>query len=108
MSKRNLKDKKLQKDIAKKSINKLFYLAEQKALSDDLDLANRYVEIARKISMRYQLKMSAEFKRRFCKHCYQYLLPGSNCRIRLHRSRLIIFCNNCKKYTRIPLKNSSN
>ena len=108
MSKKNLKDKKFQKTIAKKRIKKLFYIAEQKALSNNFNLANRYVEIARKISMRYQLSMPTEYKRRFCKHCYQYLLPDSNCRIRIHRGRLVIYCDNCKKYTRIPLKNSCN
>lgn len=108
MSKRTSKDKKTQKIIAQKRINKLFYLAEQKALSDNLNLANRYVEIARKISMRYLLPMPTEFKRRFCKHCYSYLLPGSNCRIRIHRSKLIIYCDNCKKYTRIPINKPQN
>jgi ribonuclease P protein subunit RPR2 len=105
MSKRRSKDKQFQKSIAHKRINKLFYMAEQKALSGNLPLANRYVDIARKISMRYLLPMPSEFKRRFCKHCYSYLLPDSNCRVRIHRSKLIIYCNNCKRYTRIPLKN---
>ena len=106
--KRTMKEKKFQKIIASKRINQLFSLAEQKALSGNFDLASRYVEIARKISMRHVLPMPLEYKRRFCKHCYSYLLPSSNCRVRIHRSKLIIYCDGCKKYTRIPLKNSSN
>jgi len=105
MVKRNPRDKKIQKTIASKRIKKLFSMAEQRALSGDLNLANRYVEIARKISMRNLVSIPKDLKRRFCKHCYSYLLPGSNCRIRIHRGRLVIYCNNCKKYTRIPLKN---
>ena len=98
------KDKKNKKIIARNRIEKLFILAEKNALSGRLDLSNRYVHIARKISMKYLVQISSEFKRCFCKHCYSYLLPDVNCRIRIHRNRLIIYCKNCEKYTRIPLK----
>jgi len=97
--------KKVQGAIAKKRIIQLFLMAEKMAISGNMILANRYVEIARKISMRYKVTIPREFKRRFCKNCYKYLLPGLNCRIRIYRSRLIIYCDNCKKYTRIPIKN---
>jgi len=106
MPKRKLKDKKIQKTIARNRINQLFLLAEKYALSGRLNLANRYVDLARKISMRYLVPMPKEFKRRFCKHCYQYLLPHVTCRIRIHRGKLVIYCHNCKKYTRIPTKNT--
>jgi len=107
MSKRTLKNKKIQKTIARSRINQLSLLAEEYALSGRLNLANRYVDLARKISMRYLVPMPKEFKRRFCKHCYQYLLPNVTCRFRIHRGKLVIYCHNCKNYTRIPLKNSS-
>ena len=107
MPKRKLKDKKIQKTIAKNRINKLFLLAEKYALSGRLNLANRYVDLARKISMRYLVPMPKEFKRCFCKHCYQYMLPHVTARMRIHRGKLVIYCHNCKNYTRIPLKNSS-
>ena len=100
-------DKKIQKQIAKKRINKLFNMADQKALEGNFDYADRYVEIARKIAMRNLVSIPKEYKRKFCKHCYSYLLPGSNCRIRIHRGKLIIYCNNCNKFTRILLKNSN-
>ena len=44
--------KKQQREIAGRRIGKLFTMAEENALSGKLDLANRYVELARKISMR--------------------------------------------------------
>ena len=106
MSKRTSKDKKIQKNIANRRIRRLFVLAEENALSGKIKLADRYVELARKISMRYLVSIPGEFKRSFCKHCYKYLLPGENCRVRIHRGKLVIYCNSCKKYTRIPLKNS--
>ena len=98
-------DKKTQKKIATSRINQLFILAEQNALNGKLNFSTRYVEIARKISMRYLVPIPLEHKRRFCKHCYSYLLPHVNSRIRIHRGKIVIFCNNCKKYTRIPIKN---
>ena len=106
MIKRAAKNKKFQKTIADKRINKLFSMAEQRALSGNFNLADRYVELARKISMRYLVPIPKEYKRRFCKHCYSYLLPHVTCRIRIHRGKLIIYCHNCKRYTRIPLKNT--
>lgn len=105
MSKKKQGDKKLQKTIAKKRISKLFFMAEQNAFSGKLQLANRYVEIARKLSMRYLVPMPKEFKTRFCKHCYSYLLPDVTSRVRFNSGKIVIYCNNCQKYTRIPLKN---
>jgi ribonuclease P protein subunit RPR2 len=100
----NSKNKKHQKSIAKNRIIKLFKLAEKKALSGNLNLANRYIEIARNISMRNLVRIPNNLKRNFCKHCYCYLLPHINCRIRLHDKRIIIYCKNCNSFTRIPLK----
>jgi len=100
---KKIKDKKIQKSIAKNRIIRLFNMAEQRALSGDFELADRYVEIARRISMKNLVPIPKEFKRCFCKHCYSYLLPGTNSRFRLHRKKIIIFCKNCNKYTRFPL-----
>ena len=97
-------NKKRNQIIAKKRIKTLFELAEKEALSDKILLANRYVEIARKISMRYLIPIPKEYKRRFCKHCYSYLLPSVNSRVRINRGKMIIYCNNCNKYNRYPFK----
>jgi len=106
MTKRNARDKKQQKTIALSRIRQLFSMAEQRALSGNLPLANRYVELARKISMRHLVPIPKEYKRCFCKHCYSYLLPHTSCRMRIHRGKLVIYCHTCNKYTRIPLKNT--
>ena len=104
MSRRRILNKKMQKTIATGRINKLFVLAEANALSGEFNLSNRYVELARKISMRNSTPISARNKRRFCKHCYSYLLPNVTCRVRIHRGKIVGYCYNCRKYTRIPLK----
>jgi ribonuclease P protein subunit RPR2 len=100
----NYKNKKIQKSIARKRIINLFNLADEKALSGNLDLANRYTDIARRISMRNLVRIPDNLKRKFCKHCYVYLLPDANCRIRIHNKKVIIYCKGCNKFTRIPIK----
>ncbi len=89
--------------IAKSRIKKLFSEAD-KVFPKSKKLANRYVEIARKIAMKVNLSLPKYQKRKFCKHCYHYLRPGVNSRIRIHKSRVIIYCLDCKKFTRIPVK----
>ncbi|HEC89486.1 MAG TPA: hypothetical protein ENI44_02760 [Thermoplasmatales archaeon] len=97
-------DRKTQKKIARSRINKLFKMAEEKALKGDLKLANRYVEIARRISMRTLTRIPKKYKHRFCKHCYSYLLPGVTCRIRINRGKIVTYCYNCKRFIRRPFK----
>ncbi len=97
-------DKKNQKQIAIKRIKVLFELAYKKAVNENFELADRYVYIARKISMKYLVSIPDEYKRCFCKHCYCYLLPDVNSRFRIKKSKIIIFCKKCNKYTRILFK----
>lgn len=106
MPKKRRITKKQQKKIASRRIGKLFTMAEENALVGKLSLADRYVELARKISMRNLTPIKKEYKRRFCKHCYSYLLPTVTCRVRINRGKLVVYCHNCKKYMRIPLKNN--
>ena len=93
-----------QKRIASRRITRLFEIAEENALSGELKLSNRYVELARKISMKNLAPIPKIYKRRFCKHCYHYLLPIKTCRVRICRGKVIVFCKNCRNYNRIPIK----
>ena len=83
-----------QKRIAIRRIIKLFNLAEENALSNNLRFSDRYVELARKISMKNLTPIPKEYKRRFCKYCYHYLLPTVTCRVRIKSSKVIVFCKN--------------
>ena len=89
------------KEIAQQRIKELFAEAQ---LTKSQKYANRYVELARKIAGKARIRMPREYKRRYCKHCYTYLKSGQNARIRTRQGKLIIYCLECKKYTRIPLK----
>jgi len=90
-----------QRRIALDRINQLFAEAEG-AFKKHPERSNRYVELARKISMRIRVRIPRELKRRFCKHCNAYLVPGANCRVRTKKNMVVYFCLNCKKYMRIP------
>jgi len=90
--------------IAKERIKILFELAEKRAKKGDFDLANRYVELARKIGMRYNVNIPKDLKRKYCKYCYKFLLPGKTSRHRMKNGMLSITCLNCKKTMRYPFK----
>src|SRR5512137_1826904 len=89
--------------IAKQHITSLFTQA-QEAAGSDIKLADRYVELARKIAMKFKIRLPSEYKRMFCPHCYKFMLPGKNLRVRAHEHRIIYYCLECKKFWRKPLK----
>ncbi len=89
--------------IAKERIEELFKQAAD-IFDEEPKLADRYVEIARKISMRYKVRIPAKLKKRFCKHCYCYLVPGKNCRVRTHEGKVVYYCQKCRRYMRFPYK----
>ena len=107
MKRRYREEKKLQKYIARHRIHYLFSIAKDCAFAGMLNLSDRYVKLARKISMKYLVPIPVEYTRQFCKHCYCYLLPSSNCRVRIHHSIIITYCSNCKKFNRIPIHRRS-
>lgn len=92
-----------QKSIALERIEELFKQAELNYKKKP-NMSNKYVSLARKISSRTKTPISKNLKRRFCKHCGTFLVPGSNARIRLNNGKKSIFCMNCSKFTRIPYK----
>jgi len=94
--------KQKQKEIALQRIKVLFREAEE-IFPKNKSLANRYISLARKIAMKVHAQIPQELKRRFCKHCYNYLKAGINARIRTRDGKVIISCFECKKFTRIPI-----
>ncbi|MFP4112113.1 MAG: ribonuclease P protein component 4 [Candidatus Woesearchaeota archaeon] len=95
---------KAQKEIARQRIKELFKEAHTAFHDKSLgkEYSDRYVALARKIAMKYNIRMTSEQKRKFCKHCYSYLEPGYNARVRAREGKMVYFCENCKKYTRLP------
>jgi ribonuclease P protein subunit RPR2 len=87
------------KKIAPERIAILFEQA-QRAFSAHPERSNRYVEIARRIAMRQRIRIDREFRRQYCHHCYSYLVPGKNMRVRVHRGYVVVTCHACNKKTR--------
>ena len=71
-------------------------------MAHNIHRANRYVELARKIGMRYNVRIPRWYRRRYCKQCHSYLMPSFNCRVRLRGRKAVIFCEECGSYMRIP------
>lgn len=101
MKRQHKKKPKLHREIAIERILELFKQAELR-FKQNPELSDRYIEIARKISMKYKVKIPKELKKRYCKHCHKYLVPGANSRIRLTKQKVVYYCSNCKKYMRFP------
>jgi len=94
------------KRIAMQRIQTLFRLAKE-TFNENPPLAQRYVDLARKIAMAAKVRLPREYKRQVCKHCKSFILPGVNCRVRVKQRRephVVITCLNCGKQTRLPMK----
>ena len=94
------------KQIALERISILFENAME-ILVRDPELAQHYTDLARKIGMRYKVKMPTIYRRMICKGCKDLILPGVNCIVRTRTNRephIVITCLNCGSYMRIPLK----
>tara|TARA_Y100000310_G_scaffold345379_1_gene464296 strand:+ start:3863 stop:4162 length:300 start_codon:yes stop_codon:yes gene_type:complete len=96
-----MRNKQEEKKIARERIKILFQQAE-KIFPNNAERANKYVVQARKIAMKVNLPLG-RYKRKYCKHCYSFLRTGVNSRIRTRDGKLVIYCQGCKRYTRIPL-----
>ena len=94
----------MERRIALERMDILFRHAEQEALRGRTARARRYVDLARRIGMRYNVRVPAEFKRRFCKECLSYLLPGVNARVRFGRGRVVVTCTGCGSIQRLPYR----
>ncbi len=91
------------KKIASERIEILMQKAEE-IFARDKKRANRYAELARKIGMRYNLRLPKKWRRRICRKCLAFLKPDSNCRVRIYKGRVIITCLECKNVVRLPYR----
>ncbi|HEC87542.1 MAG TPA: hypothetical protein ENI49_06760 [Thermoplasmatales archaeon] len=101
---RTFREKAMQRKIARERIDILFHLAEDAAKKHRFDRADRYVEIARKIGMKYLVPIPKQYKYLFCKNCHRFMLPGVTCRVRTNRGKLVVSCTYCNAHRRIPLR----
>lgn len=88
-------------DIAQERVDILFDLADKELISHP-QRSYRYVELARKIAQKYNLKLSPPWKTKFCTKCQNFLKPGYNCRIRLIDQTIILKCLECGHIMKKP------
>jgi len=93
----------IHKKMAVQRIRDLFEQSRTMFVKDK-NLSNRYIKLARKMSLKYKVSIPRELKSAYCKSCFSYLMPGKNVRIRISNNKVISYCLDCKHFSRIPLK----
>jgi ribonuclease P protein subunit RPR2 len=89
--------------IAKERIRILFREA-RKEFREHPDRSRKYVKLARRIGMRYNVRIPKDLKRKFCKKCFSYLVPGVSCKVRTRSDKksVVLTCSNCGEIMRYP------
>jgi ribonuclease P protein subunit RPR2 len=72
------------KEIAKESIDMLIKIALKEK---DEALAARQARLAKKIAMRYRLRLPYAARQLYCKKCKAFIVPGRTSRIRVGRAK---------------------
>ncbi|MBI4139716.1 hypothetical protein HY483_02015 [Candidatus Woesearchaeota archaeon] len=98
--KQKIIEKHERKKIAIEEIAELFKKAENASQV----MADRCVLKAQKMAQRANIRLTREFKRKYCKHCNSHIKTGTSARIRTRNGMLIIYCYKCKKFTKQALK----
>lgn len=87
--------------IALERIHELFKQAQLQFDDHEKELANRYMYLARRLAMKYKVKVPSELKRKFCKKCLHYLVQGKNVRVRTTGAVIVYSCLDCGHKNRI-------
>lgn len=91
--------------IAKERIGKLLEMAE-KNFMEKPGYSRRYCELAIKTGMRYNIRLDKKVKRKICKKCFSFLVPGETSTIRTSpkQQAIITACKNCNSIIRFPYR----
>lgn len=88
-------------EIAEERMDILFNCAEKEFFKHP-ERSHHYVNLARNISKKYNVKIPLKWNRRYCKNCYRFLYPGHNSSIRLINEEVNIKCRECGHVMKIP------
>lgn len=81
--------------IARRRVSDLFTLAERESLVGRLELADRYVALARRIGMRYNVRLLKEYRDLYCRSCSAFWVEGRSVRTRLRSGHRVRTCLRC-------------
>jgi len=94
------------RNLAKERLKELFIQASE-IYTENEQAAHKHVGVARRLAMRFNLRIPKEFKRAFCKHCYHYLKQGKNVRVRRTEKGIVYTCLDSNKHMRYTIKITS-
>lgn len=89
---------------AQERIQDLFSLAETDARRSPNNLSQRYVLLARKIGMRYNVRLLREYRDVYCRGCSTFWVEGRSVRTRLRAGRRTQTCLQCGRVRRTAIK----
>ena len=78
-------------------------MAEREAQDGHGDLADRYVVLARRIGMRYNVRLPPEYRELYCRGCSGFWVEGRTVRTRLRAGRRVRVCLRCGRVRRVVL-----
>ncbi|HZY70533.1 MAG TPA: hypothetical protein VFF67_06115 [Thermoplasmata archaeon] len=90
--------------VAHERIGDLFAAAEVESGRRCLDLATRYVRLARRIGSRYNVRLLPEYRELYCRGCSTYWVEGATVRTRLRRSMRVRTCLSCGRRRRTLIR----
>jgi ribonuclease P protein subunit RPR2 len=88
--------------IAGERIADLFALARKEAADGRAELADRYVTLARRIGMRYNVRLAREYSSLYCRGCSRFWVEGITVRTRLRGGFRVRTCLACGRRRRTP------
>ncbi len=88
--------KKESKADATKMARELLQLAVRNSVSN-LDLAKKQAALARRLLLKFNIRLDPRLKRYYCRGCKQLIVPGLNARVRLGHGATVIrmTCDGC-------------
>jgi len=90
--------------IARERIDDLFGVAAQEGLHGDPRVADRCVRLARKIGMRYNVRLLREYHDLYCRGCSAFWIEGRSVRTRLRSGRRVQTCLRCGRVRRVRVR----
>lgn len=94
-------DREASRKLAVALVTDLFKHAED-VFPESPESALRFVRKARRAAERARVSVPGQFRRRFCRHCSSFWVPGKTVRVRLQKQKVVFSCLVCRHYFRLP------
>jgi ribonuclease P protein subunit RPR2 len=92
---------KSKKEKAAEIAEEIMQVAVETADSD-IEIAKKQAELARRIMMKFNLRLGYKWKRFFCRKCKKLIVPGVNARVRINSKKraVTVTCLSCGNVNR--------